>query len=147
MCIRDSGMVVFYHVTANPDWSNLPLSGLFVDMIRKTVELSPLQVTENELASGADGERRDANQYAFLKPWRILNGFGRLVDATDGVQAVPTAKIASQTPSRASPAGLYGPPSGTRAINIVGEKDRLSPLLLPSKAYKSPPRLRFRGKC
>jgi len=134
---RGLGMVVFYHVTANPDWSNLPLSGLFVDMIRKTVELSPLQVTENELASGADGERRDANQYAFLKPWRILNGFGRLADATDGVQAIPTAKIASQTPSRASPAGLYGPPSGTRAINIVGEKDRLSPLLLPSNGRKT----------
>ncbi|MCA9269419.1 MAG: hypothetical protein KDA41_13150, partial [Planctomycetales bacterium] len=28
---RGSGWVVLFHVTATPDWSNLPLSGLFVD--------------------------------------------------------------------------------------------------------------------
>ena len=34
------GRVVLFHVTANADWSNLPLSGLFVDMLRRLVALS-----------------------------------------------------------------------------------------------------------
>ncbi|MHB8884980.1 MAG: BatA domain-containing protein, partial [Methylovirgula sp.] len=34
------GMMVLFHVTADTTWSNLPLSGLFVDMLRKIVALS-----------------------------------------------------------------------------------------------------------
>ena len=37
---RGAGRVVLFHVTANADWSNLPLSGLFVDMLRRLVALS-----------------------------------------------------------------------------------------------------------
>ena len=37
---RGRGRVVLFHVTANADWSNLPLSGLFVDMLRRLVDLS-----------------------------------------------------------------------------------------------------------
>ena len=36
---RGAGRVVLFHVTANADWSNLPLSGLFVDMLRRLVGL------------------------------------------------------------------------------------------------------------
>ena len=31
-----AGRVVLFHVTANADWSNLPLSGLFVEMLRRS---------------------------------------------------------------------------------------------------------------
>ncbi len=34
------GWLVLFHVTANSDWSNLPMSGLFVEMLRRTAELS-----------------------------------------------------------------------------------------------------------
>ena len=37
---RGAGAIVLFHVTANADWSNLPLSGLFVDMLRRLVALS-----------------------------------------------------------------------------------------------------------
>ncbi len=30
---------MLFHVTANSDWSNLPLSGLFVDMLRRVATL------------------------------------------------------------------------------------------------------------
>ena len=29
------GQIILFHVTANSDWSNLPLSGLFVEMLRR----------------------------------------------------------------------------------------------------------------
>jgi hypothetical protein len=35
-----AGRIVLFHVTANADWSDLPLSGLFVDMLRRLVSLS-----------------------------------------------------------------------------------------------------------
>ncbi len=34
---RGEGLVVLFHVTADTTWSNLPLSGLFVDMLRRVV--------------------------------------------------------------------------------------------------------------
>ena len=37
---RGKGRIVLFHVTANTDWSNLPLAGVFVDMLRQTVALS-----------------------------------------------------------------------------------------------------------
>ena len=36
---RGDGQVIFFHVTANSDWSNLPLSGLFVEMMRRIASL------------------------------------------------------------------------------------------------------------
>ena len=35
---QGEGWIVLFHVTANSDWSNLPLSGLFVEMLRRVVE-------------------------------------------------------------------------------------------------------------
>ena len=32
---RGQGQIVLFHVTANAEWSNLPLSGLFVEMLRR----------------------------------------------------------------------------------------------------------------
>ena len=37
---RGEGLVVLFHVTADTTWSNLPLSGLFVDMLRRVVGLA-----------------------------------------------------------------------------------------------------------
>ena len=34
---RGKGLIVLFHVTADTTWSNLPLSGLFVDMLRRIV--------------------------------------------------------------------------------------------------------------
>ena len=37
---REKGWIVLVHTTANPDWSNLALSGLFVEMLDRLVALS-----------------------------------------------------------------------------------------------------------
>ncbi|WP_244500762.1 hypothetical protein [Methyloceanibacter marginalis] len=41
---QGEGWIVLFHVTANSDWSNLPLSGLFVEMLRRAIALGPSQV-------------------------------------------------------------------------------------------------------
>src|SRR5262249_57878567 len=39
---RGEGQLIFFHVTANSDWSNLPMSGLFVEMLRRIASLGKL---------------------------------------------------------------------------------------------------------
>jgi hypothetical protein len=38
---QGKGLVVLFHVTANADWSNLPLSGLFVEMLKRLADMAP----------------------------------------------------------------------------------------------------------
>ena len=54
---RGAGRIVLFHVTANADWSNLPLSGLFVDMLRRLVALSAgVATTLRQYGPGAGGD-------------------------------------------------------------------------------------------
>jgi len=36
---REKGWLVLVHTTANRDWSSLPLSGVFVDLLRRVISL------------------------------------------------------------------------------------------------------------
>ncbi len=134
---RGSGTLVFFHITANPDWSNLPISGLFVEMMRKTLELAPLQALQSGNASTASGEasRVDFSQDASLKPWRVLDGFGKLAEPGERVQAIPAANIEKAHANAANPAGLYGTQNALRAINVVGEGETLVALKSPGNAH------------
>jgi hypothetical protein len=104
---RGAGRIVMFHVTANAEWSNLPLSGLFVEMLRRLVSLSAG-------VAGAEGE-------APLAPFETLDGFGRLGPPPPGAQAITAARIENEAPSPRFPPGWYG--SGgeaahRRALNL-----------------------------
>ncbi len=99
------GLVVLFHVTAAPDWSDLPISGLFVEMLRRLTALSVTEVT-----------RVDPDQS--YVPRRILNGFGRLEDAPDDARPVKAADAIGSA-ARLIPPGLYGDPASPLAINAV----------------------------
>lgn len=101
---RGAGRVVLFHVTANADWSNLPLSGLFVDMLQRLVDLSA------GVAGVADG--------TVLPPFESLNAFGALGPPPAAATALTASALSSATPSPRTPPGLYGPPSGRRALNL-----------------------------
>ena len=54
------GMIILFHVTADTTWSNLPLSGLFVDMLRRIVDLSGQ--TASAAADAAQAPPRGAEE-------------------------------------------------------------------------------------
>jgi hypothetical protein len=112
---RGKGLIVLVHVTADTTWSNLPLSGLFVDLLRRTVALSG-----ETLASGADAQ--GAQRVETLAPQRTLNGFGTLGPPPLNARPIP-ANFAG-TPDAEHPPGFYGPPEAQVAINTLqaGEK-------------------------
>ena len=99
-----AGRVVLFHVTANADWSNLPLSGLFVDMLRRLVDLS----------AGVAGTPSDA----LLGPAESLDGFGTLTKPPPVAVGITAAELQHPAVSARHPPGLYGPESGRRALNL-----------------------------
>ena len=100
-----AGWLVLFHVTADTRWSNLPISGVFVDMLRRTVALGT--------ASGA----REISGNAMLPPLALLDGQGRPAASSAGVTGVREADLATIRPSRSTPPGLYGSDDGFRALN------------------------------
>ncbi len=107
---RGKGLIVLFHVTADTTWSNLPLSGLFVDMLRRVVAEagSPAGAAEPQDARG-----RSAN----LPPWRTLNGFGAL--GVPPPQAEPIGDDFAGVGDATHPPGLYGAPNSLRAVNAL----------------------------
>ena len=76
------GVIVLFHVTANADWSNLPVSGLFVEMLRRVLDLAPAA------GGGAAPAKAGAEAQAFA-PFRALDGFGELADPSPDIQPIP----------------------------------------------------------
>ncbi len=101
---RGAGRVVLVHVTANADWSNLPLSGLFVDMLRRMVMLS-VGVT-----SGGDDR--------VLAPASLLDAYGQPAASPPAARGLAANRFASTVPSPEHPPGLYGPESDRRALDL-----------------------------
>jgi hypothetical protein len=113
---RGDGLIVLVHVTANAEWSNLPLSGLFVEMLNRIVELAPATGTQ---ASGEPGTASGPEQ-AWV-PRQALDGFGVLRPPGGDAVPMPARAIATAKPSPAHPAGVYERAGALRALNLVPE--------------------------
>jgi hypothetical protein len=125
------GWLVLFHVTANSDWSNLPISGLFVEMLRRTAELSNAATgTEGGGTGGASADNliNSATRTAFLTPWQTLDGFGRLGSPPVTANALPGADPDGIEPAPRHPPGFYGQPGRTRALNVLRPGAELKPL-------------------
>ena len=116
------GQVVLFHVTANADWSSLPLSGLFVQMLeRLAVSTRPALPELADLAGQT------------WVPERVLDGFGAEVraDQVAGVEGAALAAALQDGPSLALPPGLYAGAERRVALNVVGAKTVLVPQVWP----------------
>ena len=112
------GQVVLFHVTANAEWSSLPLSGLFVQLLER------LAVT----AGSGDAVQGELTGLTWV-PERLLDGYGRLGDAA-GLAGVPGAALAlaaKSGPGAAVPPGIYRADDRLVAVNAVGPATVLAP--------------------
>jgi hypothetical protein len=114
---RGEGLVVLVHVTADTSWSNLPLSGLFVDMLRR--------VTAMAGNAGAMDERSKADAQV-VAPTRVLDGFGAFTAPPATARAVPRNFAERATDEH--PPGFYGPIESSLAVNALVPGDTLAPL-------------------
>ena len=107
------GWSVLVHTTANADWSNLALSGLFVQMLRRIVAMS------QGIATASEGA---------LAPVETLDGFGHLQHAPSSARPVAAKDIAAAKASPRHPPGFYGTVDSRRALNLSAGIGELKPI-------------------
>ncbi|MEL7028829.1 MAG: DUF4159 domain-containing protein, partial [Pseudomonadota bacterium] len=120
-----AGWSVLFHVKADPQWSSLPLSVLFVDMLRQVAGL------------GGRASAAPTESAAALTPLTTLDGYGRL-GSPPPIAPVPYARLIEGRAGPDAPPGLYGPADGSFALNAVRENDPLARLAPPVGAEVRP---------
>jgi hypothetical protein len=116
---RSKGLLVLFHVSADMRWSDLPLSGSFVEMLRRIVDVSGYT---SGPAAGAASEAITET----VAPLRTLDGFGAF-----GPPPSTAKPIAADFHDRATldhPPGFYGPADGPLAVNALAASERIVPL-------------------
>ncbi|MCZ4290196.1 DUF4159 domain-containing protein [Hoeflea alexandrii] len=116
---RGAGRIVLFHVTAEASWSNLPISGHFVDMLRRVVQLSRAVAGGGEAGSG------------ILPPWRLLDANAALLPASGDARPLDLTggKVPAAGPD--NPPGLYGGEDGFVALNLFNSGETLAPIAIP----------------
>lgn len=126
-----AGQVVLFHVTANSDWSNLPMSGLFVEMLRRVTALGSLAPPAAAEGAAPDTSATVANQTANLEafaPVQTLDGYGILRAPPPTAEAIPSERLAAVKASLQHPPGYYGAQGSPRALNVLEADSTLAPL-------------------
>ncbi|MGB7316495.1 MAG: DUF4159 domain-containing protein [Planktotalea sp.] len=108
------GQIVLFHVTANAEWSSLPLSGLFVDMLDRLAISSLVGAPK---AADLEGTT--------WQPLRVLDGFGRILEA-DALKGVAGDRLLSDALGPDLRPGLYEGKARRIARNVISADTELS---------------------
>ena len=111
---RGNGWLVLVHTTANAAWSNLPISGLFVEMLRRLVALGQGVV---ETAATAP-----------LPPIETLDAFARLGPPPASARPIAAGDLAGNAVGATHPPGYYGREAARHALNLSAAIEALRPL-------------------
>ena len=134
------GQVVLVHVTANAEWSTLPLSGLFMSMLeRLAVSTRPAAPDAADLAGQT------------WVPQIVLDAYGQLRDAGDlpGQPGDALASAMAQGPGPEQPPGLYAGADRRVALNVMSADTVLTAAVWPQgtriEGVESPPEQALKG--
>ncbi|MBF9234376.1 DUF4159 domain-containing protein [Microvirga alba] len=126
---RGDGLIVLFHVTADTTWSNLPLSGLFVDMLRR---ITALAGASHEMSAETRGAQTQT-----VAPRLILDGYGVFTSPPANARAV--TRDYAERANGEHPPGFYGPVDASLVVNTLIPGDRLAALnFTPLKAHEVP---------
>lgn len=114
----DAGRIVLFHVSAEASWSDLPISGHFVEMLRRIVQLS--QVGGSSASANAPA--------AALPPYRVLTATGSLSPEIGTARPLEARPGQNPLASFDNPPGLYGTESGFVALNLLPPGATLRPI-------------------
>ncbi len=122
------GRVVLFHTSSNAEWSSLPLSGLFVEMLGRLVTLAP----------GHTASIPDPTELVdtIWRPELLMGSDGQPQPVSTLSQSVAGEVLLSQTPGPELPPGIYaradgaaGRSEGVRSmvINLMKDDAALTP--------------------
>ncbi len=116
-----AGQIVLVHVTANAEWSTLPLSGLFVQMLDRLA-----------VSSGSGTPTAEELEGTIWQAQTVLDGFGALRDAGT-LPGIPGDTLVTDPLGPDLPPGLYQGEDRTLARNVVLADTELAPAVWPSR--------------
>ena len=114
------GRIVLFHVTAGPEWSNLSLSGLYVDMLQRLLPLAKGRAVE-QTESAAD--------------WvldRELDAFGRLQSPPPGLPNLSNSDFGTLSASAAALPGTYRQGTRIRSLSVIRDPSIVKDISTPS---------------
>ena len=123
---RGKGLVSLFHVSADMRWSDLPMSGTFVEMLRRIVDISGYTSTPGP------GVAAEATKET-LMPLHTLDGFGAFGPPPSTAKPLPADYRDRATVDH--PPGFYGPADGPLAVNTLAAADRIA--VLDTSALKA----------
>ena len=109
-----AGQVVLFHVTANAEWSNLPLSVLFVQLLERLSVVSGIAAPTPEDLEGT-----------IWTASRILDAFGNLSEAS-ALAGVDGSEMLTKPLGPDLPPGVYQSDNRAFARNVVGTNAELT---------------------
>ena len=98
------GNLVLFHIAARHDWSNLILSGLFVEMLQRVIWISQ--------GIGAENSEDKVTLY------QMLDGFGQLQTPPNSIEPITTLDLETKRTSAKYPPGYYGNAGDKKAFNL-----------------------------
>ncbi len=113
------GQLVLVHTTANAEWSTLPLSGLFVQMLERLA-----------VSTRAGSPDRDELAGTTWIPDQLIDGFGTLKDA--GNRPGLSGEALAGPPGPNLRPGLYRSEARRIAVNVLGPEAELAPAAWPA---------------
>ena len=113
---RGNGELILVHVSADPSWSNLPLSAFFMGMLRRFTGL----------AAAGGGDSTSAIGQPTLQPRLTLDGFGVLGAPPASARPIPAKGVFLADATH--PPGLYGPQGQDVALNVLAKGAKLRAL-------------------
>ncbi|WP_417726731.1 DUF4159 domain-containing protein [Roseovarius sp.] len=116
-----AGQVVLFHVTANAEWSSLPLSGLFVQMLERLAVSSAMAPPDAAELQGTTWQ-----------PVKVLDGFGALRDA-DNLPGVTGERLLNAPLGSDLLPGLYDGPERSVARNVIASDTVLNAVEWPAR--------------
>lgn len=123
---RGRGQLVLFHITPEATWSNLPISGSFVDMLHRILTLSrntgPLPQDNGAGASRA------------FPPYLTLNAEGALTPPGADAKPLILKPGETGTVSFDNPPGFYGVEDSMSALNLFKPDSGIKPLVRPDLA-------------
>ena len=114
------GQIVLFHVTANAEWSSLPLSGLFVQMLERL----------SQSVAGSEPDMKSL-QGTIWQPSQMLSAQGQLEPATR-LAGIAAEKLFDAPLSAEIRPGLYTHAKEQVARNVIGPDSRLLPAIWPN---------------
>lgn len=115
-----AGRIVMFHVSAGPDWSSLPLSGLYVDLLKRLLPLARNSAVLNIATSNEQDETSNASAQNIWTAEHILDGYGRL--SAPPIQA-PTWNLNASSTGETPYPGLYKQGLRRKALNSIADPE------------------------